>query len=96
MEASFVRSMLSSLPMNRDVPDISDSTLDHRSAPRARRHSSSDILESTRVKTDKRTRRLPYRPYNAPPTQDQVVPQYEGRRANDGEKDHQLNAAPAT
>lgn len=33
-----------------------------------------DILESTRgVKSDKRTRRLPYRPYNThTPTQDQV------------------------
>lgn len=41
MEASFVRSMLNSLPMNRDVPDISDSTLDHRSTPRARRYSTS-------------------------------------------------------
>ncbi|KAK1399551.1 hypothetical protein POM88_009414 [Heracleum sosnowskyi] len=92
MEASFVRSMLNSLPMNRvDVPDISDSTLDHRSTPRARRHSTSDILESARIKTDKRTRRSPYRPYKTP-TQDQVVPQYEGRRANETtneEKDQQ-------
>ncbi|WOH01432.1 hypothetical protein DCAR_0520816 [Daucus carota subsp. sativus] len=96
MEASFVRSMLNSLPKNRDVPDGSDSTLDHRTTPRARRYSTSDILESTRVKSDKRTRRL--RPCNAP-TQDQVVPQYEGRRENDApneEKEHQLNAAPAT
>lgn len=43
MEASFVRSMLNSLPMNRDIPDISDSTLDHRTTPRARRYSSSGI-----------------------------------------------------
>ncbi|KAL1816424.1 uncharacterized protein LOC108222086 isoform X1 [Daucus carota subsp. sativus] len=105
MEASFVRSMLNSLPKNRDVPDGSDSTLDHRTTPRARRYSTSGtnitssrihILESTRVKSDKRTRRL--RPCNAP-TQDQVVPQYEGRRENDApneEKEHQLNAAPAT
>lgn len=41
MEATFVRSMLNSSPFNRDVPDISDSTLDHRSAPRARRYSTS-------------------------------------------------------
>lgn len=51
MEASFVRSMLNSLPKNRDVPDGSDSTLDHRTTPRARRYSTSGTnITSSRIR----------------------------------------------
>lgn len=76
-------------PLDRYLPDASDSTLDLDTQPTkpATRHSTSDILGS---RTDERIRRLLlFQPCNISP-QDQVVPQFENRRAvdDDDETDH--------
>ncbi|KAK7380273.1 hypothetical protein VNO78_32781 [Psophocarpus tetragonolobus] len=87
MEASFVRTMLEnkadsnttrhSLPLDRYLPDTSESTLDLKPHPRHRTrklHAPSDSMGPT----TRRTRRRSSQPYNS--SLDQVVPQVENER----------------
>ncbi|KAG4939699.1 hypothetical protein AAZX31_16G173300 [Glycine max] len=88
MEASFVRTMLQnqgnsvsttrhSLPLDRYLPDSSESTLDLKPNPRRRtikHHAPSDSMGPT----TRRTRRRSSQPYNS--SQDQAVPQVENER----------------
>ncbi|PIN11009.1 hypothetical protein CDL12_16399 [Handroanthus impetiginosus] len=74
MEASFVQSMFEnnghSPPLDRYLPDSSESTED-LGKERRRRHSDSDIVESS-GRTDKKTKILTCQKSS----QDQVVPQF--------------------
>ncbi|KAK6155734.1 hypothetical protein DH2020_009982 [Rehmannia glutinosa] len=86
MEASFVQSMFENNahnppPLDRYLPDTSDSTKD-LGKERRRRHSTSDIVESSERKTDKKTRILSCQKSS----QDQVVPQFQNKR-DDKDKD---------
>ncbi|KAM3320056.1 hypothetical protein P3S67_007256 [Capsicum chacoense] len=87
IEASFVRAMLENnnaapiLPLDRHLPDSTDSTLD-TPKERRRRFSTSDIKMSSgsRIDVEKKTRRTS----SNISSQDQVVPQYKHGR---GDKD---------
>ncbi|KAH7557605.1 hypothetical protein ACOSP7_027439 [Xanthoceras sorbifolium] len=101
MEASFVRTMFENngrlLPLDRLLPDTSDSTLDLKKHGTNNKHalnpSAADIIGSRRrsnidSKADKRARRKSYhQSYTS--SQDQVVPQMENRR---GDKDENGSA----
>ncbi|XP_055827767.1 uncharacterized protein LOC129895987 [Solanum dulcamara] len=87
LEASFVRALLENtnaaptLPLDRHLPDSTDSTLD-TPKERRRRFSTSDINMSSgsRIDVEKKTRRMP----SSISSQDQVVPRYKHGR---GDKD---------
>ncbi|XP_060203570.1 uncharacterized protein LOC132631874 [Lycium barbarum] len=89
IEASFVRAMLENnnaplLPLDRHLPDSTDSTLD-TPKQRRRRFSTSDINMSSgsRIDIEKKTRRLSSQSSDIS-SQDQVVPQYkQGRGGGD-------------
>ncbi|XP_015069689.1 uncharacterized protein LOC107014335 [Solanum pennellii] len=88
IEASFVQTLLENnnnaapiLPLDRHLPDSTDSTLD-TPKERRRRFSTSDINMSSgsRIDVEKKTRRMS----SIISSQDQVVPQYKHGR---GDKD---------
>ncbi|KAI3458176.1 hypothetical protein Pfo_014839 [Paulownia fortunei] len=89
MEASFVQSMFENNgrcpPLDRYLPDTSESTED-LGKERRRRHSASDIVESSGRRTEKKTRILSCQKSS----QDQVVPQFQNKRDDKDrdEKDH--------
>ncbi|KAA8539901.1 hypothetical protein F0562_026593 [Nyssa sinensis] len=92
MEASFVRAMFENsgrfLPLDRYLPDSSESTIDFKEG-RRRRHSASEIMEN---RTEKKPRGLSSQPYTA--SQDQVVPQL-GNRMGDKDKSYHSSFGPA-
>ncbi|XP_011076199.1 uncharacterized protein LOC105160499 [Sesamum indicum] len=85
MEASFVHTMFESNgrlpPLDRYLPDTSDSTED-LCKERRRRHSASDIVVSS-GRTEKKTRILSCQKSS----QDQVVPQFQNERDNKDKDD---------
>ncbi|XP_059304837.1 uncharacterized protein LOC132056579 [Lycium ferocissimum] len=93
IEASFVRAMLENnnaplLPLDRHLPDSTDSTLD-TPKQRRRRFSTSDINMSSgsRIDIEKKTRRLSSQSSDIS-SQDQVVPQYKQRRGDEDAGGH--------
>ncbi|CAK9136793.1 unnamed protein product [Ilex paraguariensis] len=89
MEASFVRTMFENngllLPLDRYLPDSSESTLDLKKE-RRRRFSTSDIMDPSVTTDRKGRRRLLSQPYTS--SKDQVVPQSQSRRDDKKEKAH--------
>ncbi|KAE8022510.1 hypothetical protein FH972_008302 [Carpinus fangiana] len=87
MEASFVRAMFENnrgiLRLDRYLPDSSESTLDLK-ARRIEKHANAAGSGRGRMdgRADKRARRGSSHPCN-PPSQDQVVPQLEGKAGGD-------------
>ncbi|GAB4826376.1 hypothetical protein Ancab_009241 [Ancistrocladus abbreviatus] len=94
METTFVKAMLESSnfrshrrlpPLDRYVPDISESTLDSRALKRTNNHFADGVDLSNRKTRVSRQRRASLAPVNA--SQDQVVPQVHDTIGDKGEKD---------
>ncbi|KAJ8752888.1 hypothetical protein K2173_008623 [Erythroxylum novogranatense] len=102
MEASFVSTMLESnnrfLPLDRYLPDSSESTMDLKSQRRKKQPCSEIVCTRTRImdeRAEKRTRRISSQLYD--PSEDQVVPQTGNRTGDKDERDSpNVTIAPVT
>nr|XP_043618407.1 uncharacterized protein LOC122590135 [Erigeron canadensis] len=91
VEASFVKTMMANgdsrnLPMDRDVPDSCESTLDAKemtSTKRRKRHFSTDTLEAS-ISIDRKVRRLSE--FHPSSHDDQVVPQIKHLKTEDDDQ----------